>query len=386
MVRYIDEHRDEFGVEPICTALQVAPSTYYAAKSRPVSARAMRDAVLIPILVAIWTANYRVYGAHKLWKAARRAGHDLGRDQVARLMRTADIHGVSRRRRLRTTRPDPTAARPADLVKRDFTATTPNQLWVTDLTYVPTWAGRRVRVFHRRCVQPNDRRLARRRAHAHQRGPRRLGDGTLVTRHPTRRTAMPLRRRQSQGGFNRPSQHLDRGGVDDDDARASEAGAVVSGADPFAGRADGCVAGGSRQVLGSDRAWCEDRRRGRGSARVIPCRLSVVPSRWWGEPMPAGNSVGPLSLVLRTRGHRAAARPRPWCARDRSPRRAVAIDDLARAAPQRVDVNLAARLQGHARAVACRAARSTSEGREAGSERAAARLRPGTTGGRGPSS
>jgi putative transposase len=141
MVRYIDEHRDEFGVEPICTALQVAPSTYYAAKSRPVSARAVRDAVMIPILVAIWIKNYRVYGAHKLWKAARRAGHDIGRDQVARLMRQAGIEGVHRRRRFRTTRADPTAARPADLVKRDFTAERPNQLWVTDLTYVATWSG-----------------------------------------------------------------------------------------------------------------------------------------------------------------------------------------------------------------------------------------------------
>ena len=141
MVRYIDEHREEFGVEPICTTLQVAPSTYYAAQSRPVSARAARDAVMIPILVAIWSANYRVYGAHKLWKAARRAGHDIGRDQVARLMRAANIHGVSRKRRLRTTRSDPSAPRPADLVKRDFTAAAPNELWVTDLTYVPTWAG-----------------------------------------------------------------------------------------------------------------------------------------------------------------------------------------------------------------------------------------------------
>lgn len=133
IVDYIDGHRDEFGVEPICTVLQVAPSTYYSAKSRPASARSVRDAVLIPVLVAIWMANYRVYGAHKLWKAARRAGHEIGRDQVARLMRTAGICGVSRKRRLRTTRPDPTAARPADLVKRDFTATAPNQLWVTDL-------------------------------------------------------------------------------------------------------------------------------------------------------------------------------------------------------------------------------------------------------------
>jgi len=141
IVEFIDANRDELGVEPICTVLQVAPSTSYAAKSRPISARATRDAVMVPLLVAIWMANYRVYGAHKLWKAARRAGHDIGRDQVARLMRTANICGVSRKRRLRTTRPDPSAPRPADLVKRDFTAERPNQLWVTDLTYVPTWNG-----------------------------------------------------------------------------------------------------------------------------------------------------------------------------------------------------------------------------------------------------
>jgi putative transposase len=141
IVQFIDDQRDEFGVEPICTVLQVAPSTYYAAKSRPVSARAMRDAVMIPILVALWTANYRVYGAHKLWKAAHRGGHVIGRDQVARLMRQAGIEGVSRKRRLRTTKPDPAAARPPDLVKRDFTAQRPNELWVTDLTYVPTWQG-----------------------------------------------------------------------------------------------------------------------------------------------------------------------------------------------------------------------------------------------------
>jgi putative transposase len=141
MVRFIDERRGEHGVEPICRTLEIAPSTYYSAKSRPPSARAVRDAVMIPILVALWSANYRVYGAHKLWKAARRAGHVIGRDQVARLMRAADIHGVSRKRRLRTTRPDPSAPRPADLVERDFTAKRPNELWVTDLTYVPTWSG-----------------------------------------------------------------------------------------------------------------------------------------------------------------------------------------------------------------------------------------------------
>ena len=141
MVSFIDENREEFGVEPICAQLPIAPSTYYGAKSRPPSARARRDATLVPQLVALWRANYSVYGAHKLWRAARRAGIDVGRDQVARLMRLAGIEGIRRRRRVRTTRPTEGAVRPADLVERDFSATRPNRLWVSDLTYVATWAG-----------------------------------------------------------------------------------------------------------------------------------------------------------------------------------------------------------------------------------------------------
>ena len=102
----------------------------------------MRDAVLVPILVALWTANYRVYGAHKLWKAARRAGHDIGRDQVARLMRIANIHGVSRKRRL-AHHHDRIRPRRGRRISSNATSqrSRPNELWVTDLTYVPTWAG-----------------------------------------------------------------------------------------------------------------------------------------------------------------------------------------------------------------------------------------------------
>jgi putative transposase len=121
--------------------LQLAPSTYYAAKSRPLPARAVRDAVIISVLVGLWRANYRVYGAHTLWKAASRTGHDIGRDQVARLMRAAGIEGVRRRRRVRTTGPDDTAPRHPDLVRRDFAADRPNRLWVSDLIFVATWAG-----------------------------------------------------------------------------------------------------------------------------------------------------------------------------------------------------------------------------------------------------
>ena len=144
IVEFIDANRDELGVEPICRVLQVAPSTYYAAKRREAapSARARRDAVMSQVVLALWVANRKVYGAHKLWKAARRAGHDIGRDQVGRLMRELGIEGVSRlRKKVFTTRPDPDALRAPDLVNRNFVAAAPNQLWVTDLTYVPTRSG-----------------------------------------------------------------------------------------------------------------------------------------------------------------------------------------------------------------------------------------------------
>ena len=142
MVAYIDGHRAEFGVESICRVLQIAPSTYYAAKQRQLapSDRAVRDAVMLQVLMVLWVTNRKVYGAHKLWKAARRAGHVIGRDQVARLMRELDIRGISRRK-VFTTRQDPDATRAPDLVNRNFTADRPDALWVTDLTYVPTRSG-----------------------------------------------------------------------------------------------------------------------------------------------------------------------------------------------------------------------------------------------------
>ena len=141
MTRYIDAYRDRFGVEPICRALQVAPSSYYAARSRPPSARAVGDAELAPKILKVFNDNYRVYGACKLWKQLRREGELVGRDRVARLMRTLGIAGAVRGKPRRTTIPDPAAARAPDLVNRQFTATRPNQLWVSDFTYVATWSG-----------------------------------------------------------------------------------------------------------------------------------------------------------------------------------------------------------------------------------------------------
>jgi putative transposase len=121
--------------------LEIAPSIYYDAKDRPPSARAERDAELRPQLRALWERNYSVYGRRKLTRAAKKAGLDLGRDQVARLMRAEDLRGASRAKRRFTTHPDPAVPRAPDLVQRDFTATRPNHKWVADFTYCSTWSG-----------------------------------------------------------------------------------------------------------------------------------------------------------------------------------------------------------------------------------------------------
>jgi putative transposase len=141
MTRFIDTHRDQFGVEPICTALKIAPSSYYPHKTRPPSARELRDTQLKVEIKRVYDANYQVYGAEKLWRQLGREGIAVGRDRVARLMRALGIRGVVRGAKRRTTTPDPADQRPADLVNRQFTAPAPNRLWVADLTYVPTWAG-----------------------------------------------------------------------------------------------------------------------------------------------------------------------------------------------------------------------------------------------------
>jgi transposase InsO family protein len=146
MVAFIDEHRATYGVEPICRVLPIAPSTYYTHQAQAAdptrrSARAQRDDVLRAAIRRVWQANLEVYGAKKVWRQLHREGVAVARCTVARLMRALGLRGVVRGRRCRTTRPDEAAARPADLVARNFTATRPNQLWVSDLTYVATWRG-----------------------------------------------------------------------------------------------------------------------------------------------------------------------------------------------------------------------------------------------------
>jgi putative transposase len=140
-VSFINEHRERFGVEPICNTLQVAPSTYYAALSRPASARQVRDRELKVEIARVHQENFDVYGTEKVWKQLRRESIEVGRDRVSRLMAELELEGAVRGKTWRTTIPSMVAQRPSDLVDRDFSATAPNRLWVADLTYVNTWPG-----------------------------------------------------------------------------------------------------------------------------------------------------------------------------------------------------------------------------------------------------
>lgn len=146
MTAFIDDHRDAYGVEPICSVLPIAPSTYYEHKARQADPsrlprRSRRDAALMVEIERVWNENRQVYGARKVWRQLHREGFPAARCTVERLMRQMGLQGVVRGKKARTTIADEAAARPADLVDRDFTATHPNQLWVADLTYVATWAG-----------------------------------------------------------------------------------------------------------------------------------------------------------------------------------------------------------------------------------------------------
>lgn len=146
MYGLVDKHRDVHGVEPICTVLQIAPSAYrrHAARHRDqalLSPRARRDVALMPVVEQVWNANLQVYGADKVWKQMNREGIEVARCTVERLMRRLGLRGVRRGKVVRTTVSDNKAPCPLDKVNRQFRAERPNQLWVSDFTYVSTWQG-----------------------------------------------------------------------------------------------------------------------------------------------------------------------------------------------------------------------------------------------------
>jgi transposase InsO family protein len=146
MVSFIDRYRGEYGVEPICRVLPIAPSTYREHKVRQrdperLPEREKRDVVLRGHIRRVWMANRLVYGAKKVWKELLREGLEVARCTVTRLMGQMGLFGAIRGKKVKTTTPDSSVVCPLDLVSRDFTASRPNELWVSDFTYVSTWSG-----------------------------------------------------------------------------------------------------------------------------------------------------------------------------------------------------------------------------------------------------
>jgi transposase InsO family protein len=146
MLAFIDQHRGDYGVEPICKVLPIAPSTYYEHKARQAEpsrrpARVRRDEALAGEIQRVWEDNHRLYGVRKVWRQLQREGLAVARCTVERLMRDLGLRGVVRGRVTKTTHASPAAACPGDRVQRDFQAARPNALWVSDLTYVATWRG-----------------------------------------------------------------------------------------------------------------------------------------------------------------------------------------------------------------------------------------------------
>ncbi|MFD5775479.1 IS3 family transposase [Streptomyces sp. PDY-4] len=212
----IDRLRERgLGVDPVCRVLELSPSTYFARKKRPKSARRLRDEQLMPLIEEVHAESGGTYGARRITRALRRKGHGVARCTVERLMAELGLEGVIRGRRRRTTIPEPSAPRPPDLVDRDFTASRPDQLWVADMTYVRTWSGGAYVAF---VLDVYSRMIVGWQVANHMR-----------TELPLEALEMALWRRRikkdsglihhsdrgSQGGFNRSSQHLDFGGVQD---------------------------------------------------------------------------------------------------------------------------------------------------------------------------
>ncbi|WP_404371751.1 IS3 family transposase [Kytococcus sedentarius] len=303
MIRFIDEHRDQFGVEAICRTLGatecgfITSRGYRAAKTRPPSARALRDVLLLEEVKQIHADNYSVYGVRKMHHAMRRAGWEVGRDQVARLMRAAGLQGVRRGRRPLTTRPTGQPDHRPDLVERRFVADRPRQLWVADITYVRTITGFCYVAF---ITDVYSRKIV---GWAVSSSLHTAGLPLLALEHALLSTGASRGHkglvhhsdRGVQGGFNWSSQHLDQEVSDGSSSTGSRQGG--SSEAPFAGASEVPEArrGG---VLGRDRertARGGSRGRLRRGARG---RREMVPTRWrHGAVRHHSAAIGSLPLV-----------------------------------------------------------------------------------------
>jgi len=218
MIAFIDDHRDTYGVEPICRVLPIAPSTYHervAQRQDPtrLSARAQQDVALKPEIARVFAENFAVYGVRKVWRQMMREGFPVARCTVARLMREMGLAGVIRGKPVRTTVSDKAAPCPLDHVNRTFYAPAPNMLWVSDFTYVATWAGF---VYVAFVIDTYARRIVGWRASrtAHASFVLDALEQALHDRRPAHRGGLIHHSdRGSQGGFNRSSQRFENGGM-----------------------------------------------------------------------------------------------------------------------------------------------------------------------------
>jgi hypothetical protein len=302
MTAFIDEHRDVYGVEPICEVLPIAPSTYYTHAARKADPdvrppRAMRDDVLCEEIGRVWQENRRVYGVRKVWRQLHREGFRVARCTVARLMHRLGLRGVVRGKTIKTTFSDKATPCPRDQVNRQFHADRPNALWVSDYTYVSTWAGFVyvafvIDVYARRIVGWKVSRTAHtdfvldaleQAVHA-----RRKVDDARLIHHSDR---------GSQGGFNRSSQHPDIGWVLNGTTTRLGDGENRAAANAFARTTSRGSTGGRRRVLDAHCGRCLKRGCGSGKRSVAAGRHSLV-SRSWGyatyQPYP---TFGALPVV-----------------------------------------------------------------------------------------
>jgi putative transposase len=217
VIAFIDDHRQAYGVEPICRVLLIAPSTYHAHAARRADpsrlpGKVRRDADLKIEIRRIFEENFRVYGVRKIWRQLRREGLSAARCTVARLMWTMGLRGAIRGKRLRTTISDKAVACPLDHVNRQFHASAPDRLWLADFTYVATWTGF---VYVAFVIDAYARRIVGWRASrtAHADFVLDALEQALHDRRPASRGGLVHHSdRGAQGGFKRSSQHLNEGG------------------------------------------------------------------------------------------------------------------------------------------------------------------------------
>jgi putative transposase len=244
---FIEEHRERFGVEPICETLGVSASAYYQRATGERSPRQLEDDRLLAVIRELHERNYLAYGSRRMWKALLRSGEQVGRSRVERLMRAHGVQGAKRRGKpWRTTKADPLARRSPDLVQRDFTASRPDQLWLADFTYLRCWEGL---VFFSFVIDAYSRRIVGWQFAPHMRTTLVLDAlrMALHQRQPGADVALVHHSDAgSQGGLNWSSQHVDPGGVDGQASWVDD-GVDGQGADEVAGEA--VVASGRGAVV-----------------------------------------------------------------------------------------------------------------------------------------